>query len=385
MARLWMAECHRATNDLLFANTDFGVERMPGRTAQQRSNPTKTMVKSAASNLSQIEVGIVCDPGTSATGLHGLTELFTYASDLAARRRGHDAFPPLRITHWMSGSSDAPVRCMHDSLPGGEHRLAVLVLPGNLQATLSSTKDEALTAWLRLMHARGVVVAAVCGGVFILARTGLLTGRQATTHWALHEQFSREFPDVLVETDHMVIDYGDVVTAGGVLAWADLGLRLVERLLGPAVMLDTARYMNVDPPGREQRFYSAFDPRLKHGDSAIVKAQQWLAGQRERAVSVTELARHACLEQRTFLRRFTKATGMKPLEYQQRLRMTRARELLEFTRMGVDEIASTIGYEDVGNFRRMFRKLIGLTPSDYRRRFAAGAHESSATLAGESA
>ena len=173
----------------------------------------------------------------------------------------------------------------------------------------------------------------------------------------------------------MVIDYGDVVTGGGVLAWADLGLRLTERLLGPTVMLDTARYMNVDPPGREQRFYSGFEPRTKHGDGPILKTQHWLTAQRERPVTVADLARHAGLESRTFLRRFVAATGMKPSEYQQRLRMTRARELLEFSRTSVDQIAAAVGYDDVGGFRRVFRKIIGLTPSDYRRRFGRLASE----------
>jgi transcriptional regulator GlxA family with amidase domain len=168
----------------------------------------------------------------------------------------------------------------------------------------------------------------------------------------------------------MVIDYGDVMTGGGVLAWADLGLRITERLLGPTVMMDTARYMNVDPPGREQRFYSGFEPRIKHGDGPILKAQQWLAAQRENSVSVADIARHAGLEPRTFLRRFLSATGMKPSEYQQRLRMTRAREMLEFSRETVDEISLRVGYEDVGGFRRVFHKIVGLTPSDYRRRFS---------------
>jgi transcriptional regulator GlxA family with amidase domain len=168
----------------------------------------------------------------------------------------------------------------------------------------------------------------------------------------------------------MVIDYGDVVTGGGVLAWADLGLRLTERFLGPTVMLDTARYMNADPPGREQRFYSGFEPRTKHGDGAILEAQHWVSAQRESAVTVADIARHAGLEPRTFLRRFVQATGMKPSEYQQRLRMTRAREMLEFSRTSVDEIASSVGHDDAGGFRRVFRKILGLTPSDYRRRFS---------------
>ncbi|WP_430389922.1 GlxA family transcriptional regulator [Dyella sp. 20L07] len=353
---------------------------MLDKDGQQRLIQTNKPVKTAKMTRPQLEIGIVCDAGTSATGLHGLTELFTYAGQMAARRSGQVALPSVRITHWQREPGESRVLCTYDSCSLDDHDLAVLVLPGNLQATLNTSKDEVLTAWLRGMHARGVVIAAVCGGVFILARTGLLAGRQATTHWALHERFSQEFPNVLVETDHMVIDYGDVLTAGGVLAWADLGLRLVERLLGPGVMMDTARYMNVDPPGREQRFYSDFDPKMKHGDSAIVRAQEWLASQRARVISVTELAAHACMEPRTFLRRFTKATGMRPLEYQQRLRISRARELLEFTRTGISEVAATIGYEDVDSFRRQFRRFTGLTPSDYRRRFTPGAYESSSPL-----
>ncbi len=166
-----------------------------------------------------------------------------------------------------------------------------------------------------------------------------------------------QFPDVLTETDRMVIDYGDIVTAGGVLAWADLGLRIVERFLGPTVMLDTARIMNIDPRGREQQLYGDFVPRTKHGDSAILKAQQWLWSQRERSISVAEAAQYACLEPRTFLRRFVNATGMKPSEYQQRLRTARAREMLEFSRTSVDRIAAGVGYDDVGGLRACFAKL----------------------------
>jgi transcriptional regulator GlxA family with amidase domain len=326
------------------------------------------MVKTAP-ELPDVEVGLVCDPGTSYSGIHGLTDLFKYATQFAAERRGANSRPAVRIAHWRVEEIGAEVCCTYDSWPHIPHKPAVLVLPGNEQATLGGLLDSPLIRWLRLQHAKGVVLAAVCGGVFILARTGLLAGRQATTHWALRDQFAAQFPEVLIETDQMLIDYGDVLTAGGVLAWTDLGLRIVERFLGPTVMLETARYMNVDPPKREQRFYSDFDPRTAHGDTAILKAQLWMSKQRERPVGVIDIAQHACLEPRTFLRRFVKATGMKPSEYQQRLRITRAREMLEFSRTSVDEIALTVGYNDVGGFRRVFRKVMGLTPSDYRKRF----------------
>jgi transcriptional regulator GlxA family with amidase domain len=331
---------------------------------------TKHRDESAPKSSAQVEVGLVCDGGTSRAGIYGLTDLFTYAGDIAATRLSEGAAAPLRISHWQATDDDPDVRCTYDSSPGLPNAPTVLLIPGNVQAPLEVAGESPLIPWLRQKHGQGVVLAAVCGGVFILARTGLLAGRQATTHWAFSDQFAAQFPDILTETDHMVIDYGDVVTGGGVLAWADLGLRLTERFLGPTVMLDTARYMNVDPPGREQRFYSGFEPRTKHGDGAILKAQHWVSAQRESAVTVADIARHAGLEPRTFLRRFVQATGMKPSEYQQRLRMTRAREMLEFSRTSVDEIASSVGYDDAGGFRRVFRKIVGLTPSDYRRRFS---------------
>jgi transcriptional regulator GlxA family with amidase domain len=331
---------------------------------------TKHGAKTVISPASRIEVALACDAGTTNGGMYGLHDLFTYASEFAAKRGGRDARPPVRITHWRADEDGSAISCSYDSEPGSPSAPHVVIVPNNHRGIAEPERESPFVDWLRLKHAEGVVLAAVCGGVFILAKTGLLSGRQATTHWAFSEQFSAQFPDVLMESDQMLIDYGDVLTAGGALAWADLGLCLTERFLGPAVMLDTARYMNVDPPGREQRFYSGFEPRLKHGDAAILKAQHWLAAQRERAVSVIDIAAHAGLAPRTFLRRFVQATGMKPSEYQQRLRMTRARELLEFSRSSVDEIASSVGYDDASGFRRVFRNIIGLTPSDYRRRFS---------------
>jgi transcriptional regulator GlxA family with amidase domain len=330
---------------------------------------TKSIDKTAVFAELQIELGLACDAGSSSAGIHGLTDLLQYAGGFAAKRQNNRALPPIRVTHWRVDHERDEVCCTFDSYPRPHHSLSALIIPGNEQAPLGGAGEGALIRWLHGKHSEGVVLAAVCGGVFILARSGLLAGRQATTHWAFNEEFALQFPEVLTETDRMVIDYGDVVTAGGVLAWADLGLRLVERFLGPSVMLDTARFMNVDPPGREQQFYSDFVPKTKHGDSAILKAQHWLSSQRERPVGIADVARYACLEPRTFLRRFVSATGMKPSEYQQRLRMTRAREMLEFSRTSIDEIAASVGYDDVGGFRRVFRKIVGLTPSEYRQRF----------------
>jgi len=204
----------------------------------------------------------------------------------------------------------------------------------------------------------------VCAGSFLLA------GRPATTHWALKARFAGRFPDVQLDTDRLLIDDGDLVTAGGLMAWVDLGLHLVHRFLGPDAMLATARQFLVDPGGREQRFYITFAPVLDHGDAAILRAQQWLQRHSGEPVDIARMAGAARLGERTFLRRFHRATGLRPTEYLQHLRVGKARYQLERSDLAIEAIAWQVGYEDPGAFRKIFQRLTGLSPNHYRRRFS---------------
>lgn len=205
----------------------------------------------------------------------------------------------------------------------------------------------------------------------MLARLGLLNGRSATTHWSYSQVLASRFPEIYVNTDELIIDLGDVVTAGGVMAWLDLGLRLVDRYLGPVVMMKTAQFFLADPAGRQQRFYANFSPSLHHGDEAVLRVQLWLQTISSESVTVDRMAAKAHLGQRTYLRRFQKATGLTPTEYVQHLKVQKARELLEFTTLSIKEISWKVGYEDTSFFRKTFQKFIGLCPVDYRRRFDA--------------
>ena len=210
---------------------------------------------------------------------------------------------------------------------------------------------------------------------FVLAETGLLAGRSATTHWFFTAKLAEDFPDIHVDESRIIVEDGNLITTGAVLAWTDLGLKLVDRYLGSTIMMETARYMLVDPPGREQRYYSNFAPKRHHGDATILKVQHWLQNHASDIPSVKEMAQLSGLEERTFLRRFQKATGLKPTDYCQRLRVGKAREMLEFTNRTIEQIAWAIGYEDAGSFRKVFHRVVGLSPSDYRRRFAVALHK----------
>jgi transcriptional regulator GlxA family with amidase domain len=220
-------------------------------------------------------------------------------------------------------------------------------------------------------HGEGTVLASICAGAFLLGETGLLAGRTVTTHWTLTEAFGDRFPDVPLDTDRLIIDSGDIISAGGLMAWTDLGLKLVERFLGPVVMAGTARMLLVDPPGREQRYYSGFVPRLNHGDAAILRAQHFLQSSDGKEAQLSVLAERAGLEQRTFLRRFQKATGLTATDYAQRLRVTRAQELLQFSQLPMERAAWEVGYSAPGAFRKIFLRIVGLSPSEYRQRFHA--------------
>ncbi|WP_374370505.1 GlxA family transcriptional regulator [Dongia sp.] len=317
-----------------------------------------------------IEIGLALYPKAQLAAIYGLTDLFQVAGRLARGKGGAQA-PILRVSHWQvddEGPGPEPV-CVFDSHPGARNQPGFIVLPPSLGAPPSDDLARRLKPWLLRQHRAGAVMSSVCAGAFLLAGSGLLNGRAATTHWSYRDALAARFPELRVDTDKLVIDDGDVITAGGLMAWTDLGLRLVDRVLGSAAMLETARFLLVDPAGREQRFYSIFAPQLQHGDAAILKTQHWLQAEGAREVSIATMARKAGLEERTFLRRFTRATGMKPTEYCQHLRIGKAREMLELDNRPIDQVAWEVGYADTGAFRKVFIKVMGLTPGEYRRRF----------------
>lgn len=313
-----------------------------------------------------IEIGILLYPGCQTAMVHGLTDMLATASGFSAAHGGN----ALRLSHWSPGEGGLLGRSF-DTHPAAGGFAEILVAPGRLSGPVTAQEAGPLAQWLSAQHARGAVLASACGGTFLLAETGLLDGRPATTHWAFADLLQARFPKLKVEPDRMVIDDGDIITAGGLMAWTDLAMRLIHRLLGPSIMIETGRFFLVDAGGREQRHYGSFAPRLTHGDEMILKVQHWLQAKGARAVSVADMAREAGLEERTFLRRFKAATGLRPTEYSQCVRTEKARELLQFTRRSIDQIAWSVGYEDATAFRRIFSRLVGLSPGEYRKRFAA--------------
>jgi transcriptional regulator GlxA family with amidase domain len=314
------------------------------------------------------EIGLLLYPNVASATIHGLTDLFTVASDIARERIGANA-QMLRVSHWQPNAANDAIDRAFDTHPQLANAPVAVIVPGSWQGPPSPDVTRRLVAWLIEHHAAGTTLCSVCGGTFVLAESGLLAGRRATTHWAMTQQLAQGFPDIHVDEKQITVEDGNFITAGGVLAWTDLGLKLVDRYLGPTIMLETARFMLTDPPGREQRYYSNFAPKLHHGDAAVLIVQHWLQTEATKRPSISEMASISGLEERTFLRRFQKATGLNPTQYNQRLRVGKAREMLEFTCQTVDQISWAVGYEDPRSFRKVFQSVMGLSPSEYRRRF----------------
>ena len=305
-------------------------------------------------------IGVLAYPGAQAAAVHGLVDLLGAASRIHAARRADGTVLETLVLR-ADGPEDVP--------PVPAPPLAALVLPPSLEDVAGLARLRRLAAWLVTRHEEGTVLCSVCAGAFLLAEAGLLSRRPATTHWALAPAFATRFPDVRLQTQKILVDDGDVVTAGGVMAWVDLALLLVSRTLGPTTTLAVARAFVVDPGGREQRFYQTFAPVLTHGDEAVLSVQHAMQAGLGRPLSLGAMARVAGTSERTFLRRFRRATGRSPTEYLHLLRVERARGLLETSALGFEEIARRLGYEDPGAFRRIFFRVLGLTPGEYRRRF----------------
>jgi transcriptional regulator GlxA family with amidase domain len=227
-----------------------------------------------------------------------------------------------------------------------------------------------LLPWLRRWHSRGAYIAGICTGVGLLAHAGLLDGRQATTHWAMADVFRQRFPNVLWEPEQFVTEDGRVLCSGGVYASIDVSLYLVDKFCGREVALQCAKSLLVGMPRSRQSGYSVLPLSRAHSDDRITQSEHYLQRHFDDKISIDALAAHIGMSPRTFIRRFKAATGRVPGAYLQMLRVSAAKEMLERGGVPIQVICSKVGYEDLAFFRSLFKRHTGMTPAEYRSRFA---------------
>ncbi|GAB2187782.1 GlxA family transcriptional regulator [Roseibium sp. LAB1] len=228
--------------------------------------------------------------------------------------------------------------------------------------------------WLGEAYARGAIVTSVCSGSILLGAAGVLDGKEATTHWGFADMLGRNFPNVKVCPERILVPAGEghrVVTAGGASAWADLMLYLISRFAGTDEARRIAKIYLIDPHDQGQLTYASLASGRQHDDQRIAEAQVWAARNYQTPSPVAAMAEQANMTERGFLRRFRKATGQSPTDYVQTLRVEEAKQLLETTSMSIDEISAEVGYSEPSSFRSAFRKRVGTSASAYRKKWQA--------------
>lgn len=231
---------------------------------------------------------------------------------------------------------------------------------------------EALVEALVAANARGVRLAAISTGAFALAATGLLNGKRATTHWHYSRIFAERFPEVRVDESVLFVDEGDVLTSAGAASGIDLCLHILRAERGMAAANHAARRLVAAPyrSGGQGQFVKWSVPET-HGER-FSDTREWALRRLADPLSIATLAQHARVSERTFSRRFVDETGYTPMQWVMRARLDRSREMLESSDLSVDEIAARVGLGSGANLRVHFRRVLGTTPSEYRRAFTRG-------------
>lgn len=239
----------------------------------------------------------------------------------------------------------------------------------DVQAVLDH--NPGMVRFLERQGTKGAAVAGVCTGVAMLAEAGLLDGRQATTHWALADRYRERYPAVDWKPELFITHADNIFCGGGVYAALDLCLYLVERFTGYEVAKQTARALLIDPPRTWQASFAVPLLDQQHQDEKIRDAQNYLQEYFNAQFTMDELAQRVGMSSRNFARRFKLATGKTPLSYLHALRVNCARQLLETDYKSVQEVCFEVGYEDIPFFRDVFKRHTGLSPREYRQRFAS--------------
>ncbi len=223
--------------------------------------------------------------------------------------------------------------------------------------------------WINEQYKQGGEVASLCVGAFLLASTGLLKGKKCTTHWMAAGAFRQMFPDVMLVTEKIIIEDNGIYSSGGAYSFVNLILHLIEKYCGRDVAVFISKVLEVEIERKSQSPFTIFMGQKEHEDEPIKKAQEYIESNVKEKISVDQLAGLFLISKRNFERRFKKATANTPVEYLQRVKIEAAKKSLESGRENINEVMYAVGYSDSKAFRTTFKKITGLSPLDYRKKY----------------
>ncbi|MFN7118941.1 MAG: GlxA family transcriptional regulator [Saprospiraceae bacterium] len=229
--------------------------------------------------------------------------------------------------------------------------------------------NRAFYPWIVQQYERGTEVASLCVGAFLLASTGLITGKNCTTHWLAANDFKRMFPEVNLLEDKIITDEMGIYSSGGAFSYLNLILYLIEKYAGRDVAIFCSKAFQIDFERRSQSPFTIFNGQKAHEDEPILQVQEFIEQNIEEKINVDQLAIMFALGRRNLERRFKKATSNTLVEYIQRVKIEAAKKSLETSRKSINEIMYDVGYADTKAFRTIFKKITGLSPLEYRNKY----------------
>jgi transcriptional regulator GlxA family with amidase domain len=320
-----------------------------------------------------IDVTILAMENTSASAVTGPMEVFHQAGVLWNHFKGKKVRPyfqvkvvtvdgePFRCTNGLRMAADGSIADVQDT------DLVVVSSIINVERTIQ--RHTRTIRWLAEQYKQGAHIASICTGSFLLAETGLLDGKIATTYWAYAEQFKKRYPHVQLMIERPITEDQDLFCSGGYHASIDISLFLVEKYCGPDVAAQSSKIITpIHEPDMPWPLRDGIQCQKAHHDDQILTVQEWIETHFNESFDYDELADRSHMSRRTLERRFKAATGKTPLSYQQCVRVRAAKQMLESGTRSFDEITYHVGYEDSSSFRKVFQKYTRLSPSEYRRR-----------------
>lgn len=252
----------------------------------------------------------------------------------------------------------------------------LLIIPPTFGDTTRGIQANAeAIPYFKELYGNGASLASLCVGAFLLAETGLLSGKKCSTHWAHINEFRARYPDVEVEDGAIITEHENIYSSGGASSLWNLILYLVEKFSDRETAIMISKYFALDMSRDNQSQFAIFKGQRNHGDEAIKKVQAYIEKHYQDKISIETLANLVHIGRRTFERRFKEATNNTPIEYIRRVRIEAAKSFFEASRKNVTEIMFDVGYTDTKAFRDIFKKITGLTPIEYRNKFAKVASE----------
>lgn len=326
-----------------------------------------------------IEVLILAIPETAGSALYGMIDVLS-STGILWQTLVRSPQQSRRFRVKTVSTEDGPFTC-GNGIPvypqvsiADDPSASILILPEIWLGPDESIHGRypELIDWIRRRYRDGAEIYSACSGSILLAETGLLDGRAATSHWGYTDLFRRQYPGVRFDAASNLV-YADpggrIVTAGGTTSWHDLALHIIARHASPGDALQIAKVYLLKWHPEGQLPYTGLVRRAPHADSVVRKAEDWLGDNYREIDAIQRLVAFSEVPERSLKRRFKAATGSTLIEYLQNLRIERAKQLFEAGDLPIDEISETVGYQDVSFFRRLFKRLTGLSPGQYRRMF----------------